>query len=269
MTPEQKAALRDEGVNDAYKFAEKTVDDTQFVYNKGARPNWARGAVGATLFTFKTFTVSMLEVIGKASPKAKALIGAALILVAGIKGLPFEEDAEDIIDTIGQALGYRTNSGKEIELAAYKLLGQTLGGLLLHGVTGTGAAPFDVSQRMGMANIIPVPASSRLVEGRERQDEGGRRSLWRVWRACHPGDAHDRRHPVARHWGRSGRGCADSNRQRYQSCRYGRQGHVSRQQGQKSGRHHANGRRRQGVWRQPAKVAKSSGRSAWWPTMPR
>ena len=35
MTPEQKAALRDEGVNDAYKFAEKTVDDTQFVYNKG------------------------------------------------------------------------------------------------------------------------------------------------------------------------------------------------------------------------------------------
>ena len=62
----------------------------------------------------------MLEVIGKASPKAKALIGAALILVAGIKGLPFEEDAEDIIDTIGQALGYRTNSGKEIELAAYK-----------------------------------------------------------------------------------------------------------------------------------------------------
>ena len=155
MTPEQKAALRDEGVSDAYKFAEKTVDDTQFVYNKGARPNWARGAVGATLFTFKTFTVSMLEVIGKASPKAKALIGAALILVAGIKGLPFEEDAEDIIDTIGQALGYRTNSGKEIELAAYKLLGQTLGGLLLHGVTGTGAAPFDVSQRMGMANIIP------------------------------------------------------------------------------------------------------------------
>ena len=121
MTPEQKAALRDEGVNDAYKFAEKTVDDTQFVYNKGARPNWARGAVGATLFTFKTFTVSMLEVIGKASPKAEALIGAALILVAGIKGLPFEEDAGDIIDTIGQALGYRTNSGKEIELAAYKL----------------------------------------------------------------------------------------------------------------------------------------------------
>ncbi|HMW53595.1 MAG TPA: PLxRFG domain-containing protein, partial [Rhodocyclaceae bacterium] len=45
----------------AYEFAKDAVRETQGVYSRANRPNWARGAVGATIFTFKQFTISYLE----------------------------------------------------------------------------------------------------------------------------------------------------------------------------------------------------------------
>jgi hypothetical protein len=39
------------------------VLETQFVYSKANKPQWARGAVGGTLFTFKTYSVSYLELM--------------------------------------------------------------------------------------------------------------------------------------------------------------------------------------------------------------
>ena len=45
------------------EFATNSIKETQFVYNKASRMNWGRGAVGGTLMTFKTYTVSYMELM--------------------------------------------------------------------------------------------------------------------------------------------------------------------------------------------------------------
>src|SRR5262249_17988935 len=43
---------------DPAKFAANAVQETQFTYNKGNRPKWARGVLGSLAFTFKTYAIS-------------------------------------------------------------------------------------------------------------------------------------------------------------------------------------------------------------------
>jgi len=99
----------------AYEFAIKAVQDTQFIYNKGNRPVWARG-IGAIPFTFKIFTIQALETIfAKLPPKQAAMLLALMVLAAGIEGLPFAENMEDVFDAVGQRLGYPTNSKRWLD----------------------------------------------------------------------------------------------------------------------------------------------------------
>jgi hypothetical protein len=72
------------------------------------RPNWARGTIGATVFTFKQFSIAYIEFLKRLPPQQRLLALAILWLLAGTQGLPFAEDIEDIIDTIAQ--GWATTS---------------------------------------------------------------------------------------------------------------------------------------------------------------
>lgn len=159
---------KQEGIADPFKFAENAVDETQSVFNKGNRPNWARGAVGATIFTFKTFTIQYVEFLKRlatagepGSPerargqKAAALALMSLVLLAGMKGLPFAEDAEDLIDTVAQALGYNWTTDAQIDKWLNDTMGEVWADIVQHGMSGVPGVPFDVSQRLGMANLLP------------------------------------------------------------------------------------------------------------------
>ena len=144
------------GDADPYEFARKAVIETQGLYAKANRPNWARGPVGATLFTFKQFSISYIEFINRLPRKQKLIALAVLLLVAGAQGLPFADDVEDLIDTIGQSLGYNTNSKKALRLVLIDAFGQTMGEILNTGVfSQTGV---DVHGRLGMGNLIPGTA---------------------------------------------------------------------------------------------------------------
>lgn len=139
-----------------YEFARIAVIETQGLYGKVNRPNWARGAVGATLFTFKQFSIAYIEFLRRLPVKQKALALGILVLAAGLQGLPFAEDIEDIIDTIGQSLGYNTNSKKALRKFLVDNLGEDLGSILAHGVfTQTNV---DVQGRLGMGNLLPGTA---------------------------------------------------------------------------------------------------------------
>jgi hypothetical protein len=153
-----------------YDFAVKAVEETQFVYNRGNRPNWARG-IGAPLFTFKQFSVNYLELIARMPRKQKLLMIALLVLAAGVEGLPFEEDLEDVIDTIAQWNGYAWSTRKELEAWADKHLG-VLAPVLMRGVSGTGI-PIDVQARLGLGNLLPgtgVAKPSSLDSTREAME---------------------------------------------------------------------------------------------------
>ena len=160
---------RENGEKNPYDFAVKAVDETQFVYNRGNRPNWARG-IGAPLFTFKQFTVSYLEMLNRLPARQKAIAISLLIVAAGIQGLPFEDDLEDLIDTLAQWGGYNWSTRKEMEEFARKTIGKEMTLLLMRGAPSALGVPLDIQSRLGFGNLIPGTAMLKPSETNRGRD---------------------------------------------------------------------------------------------------
>lgn len=154
--------LADKTKGDPYEFAKGIVADTQLLYNKGNRPNLGRGTIGAVALTFKTFTLGYLELLKRLPPQQQLMMLGMLVLMAGVEGLPFAEDIEDLIDTLGQALGFTTNTGKWLGKAVRETLGEEWERPLLKGLGGM--LPLDLHSRLGMGNIIPASAYFKASE---------------------------------------------------------------------------------------------------------
>ncbi len=146
---------KEQGIENAFEFASKAVDETQGVYNRGNRPNWARGAVGSTLFTFKQYSISYLEFLKRLPPQQRAIALMVLMLAAGAEGLPFAEDLTDLLDTIGQALGYDTNTKAWRNQVLTDAIGAEAADFALHGFSAMPGFPLDVSGRLALSNLLP------------------------------------------------------------------------------------------------------------------
>jgi hypothetical protein len=155
---------QEEGIQDAFGFAEKAVTETQGLYNKGNVPNWARNPVGAAALTFKQFSIHYLEWMVRmyrSGPNGKRAVVYALALLmvaAGSDGVPFADDLDDLIDTIGQALGYDTNAKRARREFMVKTLGMSdeAADVVARGFSALPGIPMDVSLRMGMGNLLPA-----------------------------------------------------------------------------------------------------------------
>lgn len=146
---------REEKIDNPFAFAEKAVEETQGVYNRGNRPNWARGALGATLFTFKQFTVSYLEFLKRLPRKQQVLALAIMVMASGAQGLPFAGDADDLIDALAQALGYNFNSKQAKRKFLADALGDGMAEFVMHGASMIPGMPLDVQGRLGLGKVIP------------------------------------------------------------------------------------------------------------------
>ncbi len=153
-------------------FAEKAVNETQFVNNKANKMKFGRGAIGATLMTFKSYSIHWLELMhrlstqdGKDGKLAAAYMLGALFLMAGAGGLPFTEDVEDLIDAIGQKMGYNLITKKAKQEFLESVFGKAGAQFIDRGLTGLPGVPIDVSGRMGMSNLIP--GTGLLLEKRD------------------------------------------------------------------------------------------------------
>lgn len=153
---------QESGMADPYAFAEKAVIETQGLYNAGNKPNVARGAAGATVMTFKQYSIHYMEWLsrmaksGPEGKKAAVLALALLVLMAGAQGLPFMDDLDDVLETAGQAMGYDLSMKRTKRDFLHAVLGETLGDVALRGVSGFAGMPIDVSVRMGMGNLLPA-----------------------------------------------------------------------------------------------------------------
>ncbi len=148
------------GETNPYAFAVKAVNETQGVYNKVNRPNWARGPVGRTVLTFKQFSITYVELLsrmwkrgGPEGKRAALMMLAMLMLAAGEEGLPFAQDLDDLIDTVGQMFGFDTNMRRNKRRLAHEILGKTGGDLFLYGISSQW--PLDFAGRLGLGNMIP------------------------------------------------------------------------------------------------------------------
>lgn len=165
MTPEQ---LRKAGAASAFEFAESAVTQTQFIYNKGNRPNAGRGAVGATLMTFKQFSIMYLELLNRLPRKQQLIMIGVLLLAAGGGGLPFAEDIEDLIDTIGQWLGYATNTKRALRNTLSSVIGERAADVAINGVASQ--MGIDIHSRIGLQNLAPGSAVLKKSSVNKGQD---------------------------------------------------------------------------------------------------
>ena len=153
-----KQDLSNAGATDAYNFAQNAIYETQGIYNKGNRPDWARGAVGGTIFTFKQFSISYVEFLTRLYKNDKKAFGIALailIMAAGLQGLPGADDLDDVIDTAGNWMGYATNTKRWKRELLESVLGKDMAAFALHGVSTIPGMPIDVQARLGLGNMIP------------------------------------------------------------------------------------------------------------------
>jgi hypothetical protein len=165
----------EQGMQDPAAFAKETVNVSQIVYNAGNRPKWARSYAGAVLMTFKQFAISMVELLGrslgtKIGRRTALAMLVMLMVAAGIDGLPFREDIDDVIDGFAQRVldqnfsfkAWRDRAITEGLLSGLREFGVTdpkwatgMAEGLQSGLTGIPGMPFDVSGRLGMHNLIP------------------------------------------------------------------------------------------------------------------
>jgi hypothetical protein len=159
------------GFDNAFDFAEDVVKQTQGIYNKGNRMNIGRGAVGATLLTFKQYSVMYLELLKRLPPKQRAIMVGVLLLSAGAGGLPGVDDLEDLWDTVGQWLGYATNSKRSIRNSLTEFAGAPIADVVLNGVLSR--MGIDLHSRLGMQNLIPgtgILKQSSTDKGRDIEE---------------------------------------------------------------------------------------------------
>lgn len=155
---------KDKGManDEAYKSAQETVYATQFRYDEANRPALARGDLGALLFTFKTYPIFMAETLAhlaRVNPSSAVFMLTSLTVMAGIEGLPFAEDLEDLIDTIAQRVfGSPFNTKRALrnvlKNASEAIVGADLSGILMHGIANE-MTGLNFASRVGLGNFIP------------------------------------------------------------------------------------------------------------------
>lgn len=142
-------------------FARRAIAETQGVYNRGNKPQWARGALGSTLFTFKQYSISYVEMLsrmaknGAQGRKAALLALAVMFVLSGASGLPGSDDLDDIISGALQAMGYNFDSKQKRKEFFVSLIGEGGADFMERGISGLPGVPVDVSGRLGIGNLIP------------------------------------------------------------------------------------------------------------------
>ena len=156
-------------LGDAYEFAVRAVDETQGIYGKSNRANWARGVgpfggLGVAAFVFKQYSIAYVELLirmaksGPAGKRAALMQLGILVMLAGLQGLPGADDLEDLIDTAAQHMGYTGNSRLELHRYLKRVLGEEFGNIVQHGLLSAPMLRGDMSSRVGLGDLFPATA---------------------------------------------------------------------------------------------------------------
>ena len=159
---------------DPFEFASEAVSATQGVYNRGNRPQFARGPVGGVVMTFKQFSIAYIEFLARLPRREKAIALGVLMVASGLEGLPFADDLDDLIDTIAQRLFGKAFSAKraKVEFLADTLgLGRDGAEWVLRGATALPGFPVDLAGRMSLGNMLPGTGLLRTDGAKDKSSE--------------------------------------------------------------------------------------------------
>ena len=105
-----------DAIEAARRFAVETLDQTVGRYDVSNRPPVFRGGVLSLAYMYKVFPTTSIHMLRNLDRSGKLAFLTGMFLLSGIRGLPFAEDIEDMIDTIAQMLGMQWR-GTRIEMA--------------------------------------------------------------------------------------------------------------------------------------------------------
>ena len=140
---------------EARNFAVETLRYSLGEYSVLNRPSAWRSGIQSFIYMYKVFPTTTIQLLNRLSPGGKGVMLLSMLLMTGLMGLPFAEDAEDIIDTIGQKiLGWKKGSVR-YELA--KIMEEIVPGsapFILRGAANY-LSIADLASRTSTGNMIP------------------------------------------------------------------------------------------------------------------
>lgn len=142
-----------------YKTAVDTatiaVDTTQGNYNQFNRPSIGRHNLGQYMYMYKQFVVTSLQLLKDMDYRGKLTYLGCLFLLSGFKGIPFADDAMDIIDTLCQAFGLKVGSVEEEVIKMVDDIAPGMAPYFMRGIIDKNTG-MTVSTRTGMGDLLPL-----------------------------------------------------------------------------------------------------------------
>jgi hypothetical protein len=138
----------------ATKFSVEAINNTMGEYSVLNRPDAFRNGWMSFVYMYKVYPVTSIQMFGNLSRNGKLGMLTSLIVMSGMSGIPLAEDLEDLIDTLGQALGFKSGS---VRFEAAKLLEDLYPGSSKFLLTGAlnQIMPIDIGGRVSLGNVIP------------------------------------------------------------------------------------------------------------------
>jgi len=144
----------EEAFEGATDFAVDMVEQTLGEYAMFNRPAFFRGDVRQFIFMYKMFVVTSIQMLAAMDRKGKLIMLGTLLLLSGVKGLPFADDLLDLIDTIAQALGLNLGSAEKELAEMLDAIAPGFTPVLMRGIFDQ-ILPATISSRVSLADMIP------------------------------------------------------------------------------------------------------------------
>ena len=145
---------REEAAEAAAKFSVEIVSTTLGDYTSVNRPALFRGGVLQFTFMFKMFTVNTAALVANLPPAGQVALLGSLLLLSGLRGVPYAEDIEDLVNTLAQKFGIPMPSVRDSIRRSGDELIPGFGEVLVSGALNR-IVPFDVGVRFSAGDIIP------------------------------------------------------------------------------------------------------------------
>ena len=136
-------------------FAKDAVNTSQGEYAMYNRPEMARGNVLQYPFIYKQFQIIVIELFAGMSAKDKIVFLGMLLLLAGVKGIPFADDFMDLFDTLVQRFRIPIPTVEKWLAEFTNEISPGLTPVVMRGFLDTYFG-ISVSQRLGFGNVLPL-----------------------------------------------------------------------------------------------------------------
>ena len=145
----------EQAIAEATEAARIAVNTSQGEYAMFNRPEMARGNVAQYIFMYKQFVIITVQLLRNMPVRGQLLMLGLLLMMSGLKGIPFADDLADIVDTIAQMLGLKVAS---IEKATAEWIDSVAPGMSPYVMRGLidRAVGATVSTRLGMGDLVPL-----------------------------------------------------------------------------------------------------------------